>query len=211
MRGLLMIDLGTIHVDGLIVHEVPRHFVHSETSQGPTLSEVESILDPTVGLFFRERISKTLASTAFEVELDPDAGSPVPTLIAALLADQPDDFVDTSQKMAGHLHESQDGVSPAGLLTVIRCTLGDRRAIGIMKLEKEEGTRVRRTTQDGHKTFSVSHIADLMLTGKTRVFKVGLFTRVDGESVIEGLVCDKQKRLNTTVAYFSFNGSLAAS
>jgi hypothetical protein len=42
-----------------------------------------------------------------------------------------------------------------------------------------------------------------MLTGKTRVFKVGLFSQVGGTSgPVEGLVCDKQKGYDTTVASF---------
>lgn len=196
-----MFDLGQIHVDGLIVHEVPKHFLHSTTNPALILSDIESPTDVTVRNFFRERMSTALGMHAYEVELDATSGSPVPGIIESLLAANPPDFVEASQSMAIHLHGCQGGVSPGGLLTVIRGQVESRRAVAVMKLEKEEGTRVTRVKTPGHQTYDVSHIRDLMLTGKTKVFKVGLFsTTATGD--IRGLVCDSQRTAATTVAYF---------
>lgn len=197
-----LFDLGQISVNGLIVHEVPKHFVHSDVAATPTLSEVESSVDQTVKNFFRERMANTLGRSAYEVECDPDSTSPIPALLDQLLTKKPTVFLTASQEMARHLHTSQPGISPEGLLTVIRCTVEKRPAVAVMKLEKEEGTRVRRVKQGGQQTFNVNHIHDLMLTGKTRVFKVGLFARDGSSRAIQGLVCDKQKALTTTVAHF---------
>ncbi len=196
-----LFDLGQIRVEKLIVHEIPRHFVHAATPTSPVLSEVESALDQTVKNFFREKMAASLGSAAYEVEFDPQTTSPLPAWITALLAPRPPSFVATSQEMANHLHQSQTGISPEGLLTVIRATVEGRRAIAILKLEKEEGTRVRRPNVQGHRTLSVDHARDLMLTGKTRVFKVGLFAP-ERSGEVEGLVCDKQKGYGATVAYF---------
>lgn len=200
---MTLFDLGQVRVEKLIVHEIPRHFVHAATPSTPSLSDVESPLDQTVKNFFKEKMAGSLGSAAYEVELDPSTTSPLPDWITALLSRRPPDFVATSRDMASHLHQSQTGISPEGLLTVIQCRIGTGRGIAILKLEKEEGTRVRRQKVAGGQTLSVDHVRDLMLTGKTRVFKVGLFARVGGSSgPIEGLVCDKQKSYGSAVAYF---------
>lgn len=198
-----LFDLGQIQLNKLIVHEIPRHYVHSSTPSTPILSEVESPLDQIVKNFFKEMMAKSLGTAAYEVELDPNTTSPVPGWITALLSSRPPSFVTTSQEMANHLHQSQTGISPEGLLTVIQAQVDSRRGVAVLKLEKEEGTRVLRDEVEGKRSLSVNHVRDLMLTGKTRIFKVGLFSRVGGASgQVQGLVCDKQKRYEATVAYF---------
>jgi hypothetical protein len=196
-----VLDLGQIHVEGLIVHEIPQHFVHAQTNADPVLSDIESTTDQIVRNFFRERMAHTLGRHAYEVDFNTAASSPVPELVVDLLRKRSSDFVAASQEMALHLHNCQGGASPGGLLTVIRGTVEGRAAIAVMKLEKDEGTRVKRDKIGGHQSFNVTHIRDLMLTKKTRVFKVGLFgIATDGK--IRGLVCDKQGIGTTTVAYF---------
>lgn len=102
--------------------------------------------------------------------------------------------------MATHLYQMQGGPSPEGLLTVIEGKLGPQPALAVLKLEKEQGVRVRHEMKSGKATLSISHIRDLMLTEKTKVFKVGLFGLQSGN--VRGLVADKQKSYGTTVAQF---------
>lgn len=205
-------DLGQVRVEKLIVHEIPRHFVHAVTTTAPQLSDVESPLDQTVKNFFKEKMAGSLGTASYEVELDPTTTSPLPGWISALLSRRPPDFVAASRDMATHLHQSQTGINPEGLLTVIQVRIGTRRGIAILKLEKEEGTRIRRQNVTGGRTLSVDHVRDLMLTGKTRVFKVGLFARVGGASgPVGGLVCDKQNGYGATVAYFFLERFLGCS
>ncbi len=195
-------DLGQLRVDKLIVHELPRHLASGAGGQ-PILSDIESPLTQEVKNFFREKIARTLGTEAYDVEFDPDTTSPVPGLVADNLEDSRRDFVVMSQEMARHLYQCQGGVNPEGLLTVVQVRIEDHPGLCILKLEKEEGARVRQQTSDGKTTFSVQHIRDLMLTGKTRVFKIGLFVRRPGDvGTIEGAVCDRQKGYGTTVANF---------
>jgi hypothetical protein len=196
----VLFDLGQLKVEGVIVHDVPKSYAHAQTPSAPTLSEVESPLNQTIKNFFHERLSVTLGSSAFEAEFTPGSTSPLPSWIGGLLATKPSDFVATSQAMAEHLHQTQDGTNPAGLLTVVRCKIGTKSAVSILKLEKEEGTRVQQQSLGGRKTLSVSHVRNLMLTEKTKVFKVGLFAKVAKK--VEGMVCDTQRRQGTAVAYF---------
>jgi hypothetical protein len=197
-------DLGRLKVERIIVHSIPRHFANAtQTPSTPTLSEVESPLDQTVKNYFREKMAEALGTAAFGVELDSASTSPVPGWIRSQLGSNPADFVTTSQELAKHLHQAQTGINSEGLLVVSRVKIEGRAGFAVMKLEREQGTRVRPTKVNGHPTLSVDHIRDLMLTGKTRVFKVGLFAHQAGPSTpIDGLVCDKQKRQQTTVAYF---------
>lgn len=197
-----MFDLGLIHINRLIVHEVPRRYLRSvASSTEPVLSEVDSPLQIDVRNFFQERLVGTLRA-AYEVEFDPSAESRVPGLVEGLLAEPLSDFVAVSQELAKLLHANQDGVNPGGLLTLMDLSIGERRGLAIVKLEKEEGARVRQAKVDGHTTFNVTHLRDLMLTKKTKVFKVGLFAPYIGEGGIEGLVSDTQKGAGTTVAFF---------
>lgn len=197
-----MIDLGLIHIDRLIVHEIPRRYVRAESSNYDLiLSEVESPLEDNVRNFFQERLVSTL-SGAYDVEFDPSAFSPVPPIVERLLGPQPIDFVEASRDLAVHLHQSQGGVNPGGLLTLMDVTIGDRRGLAIVKLEKEEGARLERSSVHGQSTFNVSHLRDLMLTKKTKVFKVGIFASLPNQAGTEGLVSDTQKGAGTAVAFF---------
>jgi hypothetical protein len=197
-----MFDLGLIHINRLIVHEVPRRFLRAESAgNGPVLSDVVSPLQNDVRNFFQERLVSTL-SAAYDVEFDPSAQSTVPQVVEGLLREPPIEFVAASRDLANLLHASQGGVNPAGLLTLMDLTIGERAGLAIVKLEKEEGARVQHSRAGGHSTFNVSHLRDLMLTKKTKVFKVGLFAPSSDSGGIEGLVSDTQKGAGTTVAFF---------
>ncbi len=197
-----MFDLGLIHINRLIVHEIPRHFMRADSpGSEPVLSEVESPLQDDVRNFFQERLVSTL-SGAYDVEFDAASQSPVPRVVEGLLAQEPIEFVAASHDLARLLHASQGGVNPAGLLTLMDLTIGARPGLAIVKLEKEEGARIQRARVDGRTTFNVSHLRDLMLTKKTKVFKVGLFAPRPDRVGIEGLVSDTQKGAGTAVAFF---------
>ncbi len=195
-------DLGRLRVKKIIVHAVPYHLA-SAVSGEPILSDVDSPLTPVIRNFFKERIASSLGSAAYEVELDASAPSPVPRLILNNLAPKANGFVAMSQEMARHLYRCQTGNSPEGLLTVCGVSVADRSGIAILKLEKEEGARVELGETDGKRTFSVQHLQDLMLTKRTKVFKVGLFVQAEaGLNSVDGWVCDTQRSYDSTVAHF---------
>lgn len=203
----MAIDLGKCHVERLIVHEVPDRPAAAKVLK-LVLSEIESTLTADLRNYFTERISTSLSEAAFEVIFDPASPSPVPALVLNFLTVNGADFVAMSQAFAHHLYTSQTGVNPAGLLIVAELSYAQRRALAILKLEKEQGVRVRQTTHHEKHTFSIEHLRDLMLTERTRVFKVGAFVpRGKTLETIEGLVSDKQRgyRPKTEVAAFFLN------
>lgn len=183
-------DLGTFHIDTLIVHGVPRRMADTE-SNGLVLSGVPSELTDELRNFFRERVVRSLRRHAFEVERDPDSTSPVPQALADVITTDAK-LVEASQVMARHLHTCQTGVNPAGLLVACRGTVDSADCCAILKLEHEEAIRVEQVTREGQLTFSVAHLRDLMLGQNTRVFKASLFTTVGDADGIAGRVSDNQ-------------------
>ncbi|MGD9116489.1 MAG: nucleoid-associated protein [Dehalococcoidia bacterium] len=200
----MRIDLGRLHVEKVIVHDVPPRPVGGG-GEPPVLSEIESPLTPELRNYFREKIIGTLDTAAFDVIFDPDSLSPVPPLVLDNLGIQTADFVSMSRDVASHLYRMQTGVNPAGLLCVVQAEVVQQRAIAIIKLEREAGVRLQQEQLQGKSTFRLEHIRDLMLTEKTRVFKVGLFvqTGVTLES-IEGAVSDNQRGYYPTTEVADF-------
>jgi hypothetical protein len=195
-------DLGRLQVKRVIVHEVPYHLAAGASAE-PVLSEVESPIDQEVRNFFRERIADNLGSSAYDVEFDASSTSPMPRLVLDGLSTTTTTFVEMSQEMARHLCLCQKGNSPEGLLTVCEVAVASHRGIAVLKLEREQGARVELAATPGGRTFSVQHLRDLMLTERTKVFKVGLFVQT-GEDLasIDGAVCDTQRSYDGTVAHF---------
>ena len=171
-------DLALMDIHKVIIHEVPRHARHTKGG-GPILSEIESPLDADLKLYLRERIVGSLMSSqAFDVVIDPIGTSPVPGLISHhTAAGAVADFVAISQHIARHLYSIQGGANPAGLLAIIDCSVASARGLAILKLEKEKGARINQEDVGGKKTYNIRIVRDLILTEKTKVFKVGIFFR----------------------------------
>lgn len=186
-------DLGRLFVRHLIVHDVPRRHAADPTDVGLDLSEAPAPDDPEVARFFKERLTATLMGHGQEVYPVRDSGSPVPALIEAYLTDDGErDLVDVSQHLAQHLYAVQNYTNPAGLLTVVTGDLGDRPAIAVLKLKKEEGVRLREEEVDGQPTLSIEYLRELMLTEETTLFKAGLFWLAGDE--VRGMVSDEQQK-----------------
>ncbi len=195
--------LRTLAVQSLYVHAVPRHLTGSDDTDelAEGLSEAASTLDTELRNFLTERIAETLARAANEIESDPDSDSPTPGLLVELLADRAE-WLATSQSLARRLYESQGGVNPPGLLLVCRACVSGAPAVVVLKLEKEQGARVRTNlNDDGKRVLSVEHIRELFLSTKTRVFKAALF-RLGSEETLTGFASDTQLGKRTDVARF---------
>jgi hypothetical protein len=201
--GVVNMRINTITVKSIIVHEIPQHYSRVQSpSAGAILSDVVSPLNTQIKTFFKEKILGSLGRSALDVEVDPSATSRSPQIIASMLSSQTSkEFVAASQELAKVLYDSQSGGNPTGLLAVLQLEIDGRDGIGIAKLEKDEGTRVKMVTIASQQTLSVEFLPELMLTGKTKVFKVGVFAL--GESGrVEGRVCDQQQTNVVHVAYF---------
>ncbi len=200
----MKVDLGRLQVEKVIVHDVPTRPVRGG-GQPLVLSEVESPLTQELKNYFREKVIATLNSAGYDVLFDPTSSSPVPSLVLDNLGNPGFDFVSMSRQIATHLYDSQTGVNPAGLLCLAQVSVGSHRGLAILKLEREAGVRLQQTRLGGKATFSLEHLRELMLTEKTKVFKVGLFVQKGATlASIEGDVSDNQRGYHPTTEVADF-------
>ncbi len=187
-------SLRRLQVDELIVHDIPKKLSRRVLREGsntlseePVFSQIASPINPEIVNFFHDKITDSIDSAAaIEIIFDTTSDSPVRALINEYFSCDENRRLSITQEIAQHLFNIQNAVNPGGLLL-----LGQRIGLAILKVEREEGVRVRQALEDGLRTFDVQHIRDLMLTKKTRLFKIVLFYLE--EETIKGILCDKQQ------------------
>ena len=213
-------NLTSLVADNLIVHDVPKKFSRNYLKENPDanfedliLSDIPTEFDTELVKFFHGRISSTIGSSSvFEIEFDPilsdnktqravknyfDSGKASSFPLAE------GDAIRITQDIAITLHEVQTARNPGGILLFIPCHDQHQNGLAILKVEREDGVRIQRDiTTQGKTTFSAQHIKDLMLTSKTKLFKIVLFYLSDDKVV--GFVCDQQQGVlgNREVANF---------
>jgi hypothetical protein len=111
------VDIGTFFVTRAIIHQIPQARKDQKAEILPTLADVESTLDTQRKNYFQKRIRRSLQNP-FGAVRDPDVASPVPDLIVEYFKSDGKKFVEVSQEIARHLHASQGGSSPSGLVAI---------------------------------------------------------------------------------------------
>jgi hypothetical protein len=174
----------------VIIHEVPQRFVGSPAQQ-LELSDRPEPLSGQLRTFFEGKLRGSLARHGFDVEHDPQSPSAVPALVAGIIADEAQ-LIAASQQMAEQLHHVQTGVNPAGLLCVAVGTTEGATSVAVLKVEREKGVQVRPQQHGTGRSLTMHFLDDLMITGKTRIFKASVF---DGNTVerLDGRVADDQR------------------
>jgi len=197
-------DLAALAIERVIIHDIPRKKRGSE--EKPSLSDTDSPLDVDTTLHLHRKIVETIGGkSAYELDFADPTESPVPEIVRSYTSAprNQDQFIEHSRRLANYLFELQSGSSSAGLLCVLDCTVTGRRAISILKVERESGARLNATMVNGKRTFKMSVVRDLLLTTGTKLFKNALFLRsgANGEFLISG--CDTQ-RANTNIEMAQF-------
>lgn len=196
-------------VDNLIVHDVPKKFSRKYVKANPEidaediiLSEVPTEVDQELTRFFHNRITSTIGSSnSFEIEFDKEAQeASVPEILNEYFEIgnefqfplDNDDSIRLTQEIAKMLHKVQNATNPGGMLLFIPCHSNKQNGIAILKVEREEGVRIQRDSNNlGQTTFNMQHVKDLMLTKNTKLFKIVLFYQ-DNDEII-GFLCDQQQ------------------
>lgn len=187
----MSVDFSQLRIGRVIIHEVVKQPL-GEGKREPNFSEVDSEINQTTRIFLKDRVVETIAgTTAFDVLFDADTASPVPAAVRELLADD-GDFVQLSKAIASHLNAVQPGSSPGGLVLVANGKIAGRPTAIVLKLEKIEAARLQQVDRNGKRTFDLSHLPDVVLSEKTKVFKIGLFLNKSGSVDFDGRVCDAQ-------------------
>jgi hypothetical protein len=175
----------------VIVHDIPERRA-GEAGSGPMLSDMVDPLEGDLRDYFQEKIRDTLLDKGHQVCGDPEGQAGTPDLIAELLKGE-SDLLDLSRQLAEQLYKTQSGRNSTGLLVVLSGFAANDSALAIVKLERLQGVRVmREMVSDGRLHFNMSHLRDLMLDERTRVFKAALFALASDGS-IEGVVSDEQR------------------
>jgi len=175
-----------------IFHFVPVH-KKGVDNVAPSLMDEETPLDADNTHLIQERVKTTLSSThAFEVEFNPNNITPVRSLVETYFASADGaNFVSVSQQLATALFTVQKGNNSPGLLALLDFIFGQDRALVIVKLESETGSRLFTDEATGHRRYQMKVLRDLFLTEGTRVFKSALFTLSKEDTQI--LACDDQR------------------
>lgn len=205
-----MDNYSSLIIENLIIHEIIKQN-RSNEKQPPIYSEIESPLDDDIRLFLKDRVIDTVGSSkAHNIIFDGSSSSTVPELIKNLLIEEFDSssFVKPSKKIAEHLNDKQTGRSPGGFITLINGKNLNRRVIGILKIEREQGARLEQSERDGKKTFEITSVKNLVLSPNTRLLKIALFYQNVNNGEIEGKICDNQLTGKGEVASFFLNSFL---
>lgn len=213
-------SLQYLSVDMLIVHDVPKRLAKKKLKINPDLEEEDIILseaptefDQELTSFFHDKIIQTIGSTnSFGIQFDSSNKTNVQTLVKTFfdtgLQDgfpvNQENSLRITQDIAKELHTVQTAQNTGGILLFIPCHVREKYAIAILKVEREEGVRIQRDhNATGQTTFNVQHIKDLMLTKKTKLFKIVLFYLDENNEVI-GYLCDQQQGYFQTRAVADF-------
>lgn len=191
-------DLISLKIDDLIIHEVPRKPRDGEPPAEPILSTISDPQTPEVRRYFIERLRKVMNDRGFKVERQAGLDTEGSDAIIAILRDSTS-LVSNSQVLASRLFAVQDGRSPEGILVVAACELEGAPAVGILKLEHERGVQAEQTETPQGLLFRIVLHEDLMLTKRTAVFKAAVF-KLNNADEFEGLASDNQ--VETRVAGF---------
>lgn len=185
------IDTSTIRVERVIVHDIPKH-KKGDIAIEPNYSLTESKVPDGLRVFFRDKLIQALSSDrAFKIVFDDDNTSPVSWLVGEMLSQKGENLVIQSKEICKHLFQIQQGVNAAGIIVVIFGKISSNEACFILKLEKDMGAQL--TMDPVTKSYDITEVKDLMLTQKTKIFKVSMF--VSREKIglkFDGIIMDYQ-------------------
>lgn len=208
------IDTSTLEITSIIVNDIPKH-KKNDNSNEPEYSETISTLTVGLRLFFKDKITQALnSSKALYICYEDETLSPVPRLIEKLLSEKGQNIIPQSKAISSHLYNSQNGGNSAGIVVIVYGKVNSQDSCIILKLERDKGARLTRNNVT--KTYEIEEIQNLMLTEKTKIFKVVIFiNRKDFNANYDGILFDQQisiaSKMNEITTWFlsKFLGCLA--
>ena len=194
--------LSELDIKKIIVHDVPKH-KKNDYSKRADYSERESLLTEELKLFFRDKIVESINNKGFKVTFDHSPISPIPGTIKLLLNTPTKDFILRSKKVAKHLYDIQTGINPGGIIVLISGEINNDYVVALLKLERDEGAQLKKNSRE--RRINIVQVKDLMLTQKTKLYKVGLFFLRDNfQCDFDGFVSDNQLALDSAYGVAKF-------
>jgi hypothetical protein len=185
------VNLDSFNLQSLVVHDVPQP---DDDREGLILTDAEVPLDAQLRGYFERKITQSLRSRGLEVIADPTGSEVAREGVTTILA-EPAQLVRVSKLFAEHLDRSQTKRNPAGLLAVGIGTLDEGPVVAVLKLEREQGLRLRIEVVGDHAEVEMQFLRDLTLTDKTKIFKTSLLRLEDAGQALSmfGLASDDQR------------------
>ena len=185
------IDTTTILIEQIIVHDIPKH-KKGEKGIEPNYSEQESKLTQGLRNFFKDKVVQALGSDkSFKICFNEESDSPASWITNEVLKSDGSNFVLQSKEITKHLFEIQVGYNAAGILVAIFGKVNSFNTCIILKLEKDKGAQL--TLDPKTHSYNIAEVEDLMLTQKTKIFKVAMFIlRDDFKAKYDGVIMDYQ-------------------
>jgi hypothetical protein len=192
MSKKIFLELNTVAFDDVIVHTLPKH-KKAEKEVVPRFSERFTKLTGNLKFFFKDKILTSLTGDkAIKLVYDSTSTSPVSSLVKSITAtSNAKARISDSKKIAQFLFDTQAGANNEGILLVIPCDVNRKPALILIKLEMDSGAQL--VLNEKLKSFDIREVEDLMLTKKTKVYKVALLlNRVLQGVDFDGIVADYQ-------------------
>ncbi|MGE9313295.1 nucleoid-associated protein [Niabella sp. CJ426] len=189
------IDISSISFNEVIVHTLPKH-KKNEDDVEPRFSERMSPLTLSLKSIFKDKIVQALRSDkSLKLLYNPESSSTISTIakevIEELAIGKSEHFVANSKKIAKNLFDIQKGNNNEGILIIIPTKVNQSSALLLIKLEMDSGAQL--VLNEKTKSFDINSIEDLMMTKKTRVYKVALLLKKSLQGVkYDALVTDNQ-------------------
>ena len=193
----------------VIIHEILRQ-KKGDDKEPPIYSEIESNLNDDTKKFLKSKLINSIGSkNAHGISFDEDSDSSVPEIIKKLLSSDfdSDEFITLSKQISERLNSTQSGNNSAGFIIILHGFNENKKVIGILKLEKQEGAQLKQSQRDGKNTFEIMNIKDLILSKNTKLFKIGVFYK-ESDGSYGGTICDNQLSTKGDVAHFFLRGFL---
>lgn len=183
-------DVSSFEVGAAVIHDVPRRDQDEEI----VLTDAPVPLDDQLRSYLRRKIVESLQQRGLEVVADDESSPIVRDAVAAIVADD-QQLVAASKQIAVHLADSQNRRNTAGLLIVLSGQVDGAPAVAVLKLEREQGLRLRIQPHGDQTLVDLEFLRDLTLTDKTKIFKTSLFQLDQGGAAvsIQGRVSDDQR------------------
>jgi len=165
-----------------------------EEREGLILTDAEVPLDAQLRRYFERKIIQSLTNRGLEAIADQNESAIVRDGVGSILSDA-NELVAVSKMFAEHLDRSQTKRNPAGLLAVGVGHIDQGEVVAVLKLEREQGLRLRIDVVGNHTEVDLQFLRDLTLTDKTKIFKTSLLLlEREGEPAsMYGVVSDDQR------------------
>ena len=120
--------------------------------------------------------------------------STVPLFISKIMQND-NDFIAESKLITQYLFDIQKGNNSAGIVMIIKAQIAGFAVCVILKLERDKEAQLK--LDSATRTFNATEIENLMLTEKSKMYKVALFiNKLDFKVQYDGIMFDFQNNIN---------------